>query len=538
MSERFPLEIEPYRPKLLRITLLTKSEIIKTVKKKNKIGTLYRVQTQTIMKLFLSLCCMAFACSTMAQDLSEGYIANDLDPHPQQPLDMPGYLEAVTDPSFSGTEIRRISDVTGAERRVPMYSTIQAWNADETLMILYGNGAHYLHDGTDYTLIRPLTDVIPADIETIFWHFEDPDILFYLEDSTKDFIRYNVLDQSKTIIVNLLTASGSGSSVSMGDDTQMMSWDSDVFTFRCGNDAAYYYRISTQTLQEFTINDIQSTAPAPFPSGNLFFHQGGIFDVDGQLVRTLNMDNSGEHSCIGRLSNGDDAYFVIAFEEGPNGNCQGTVVAHNAVTGDCFSVTPTADYGYPQSGTHLSSLAHKNDEGGWIAASMIGYDKNGQELLDQEILIAKVNHGNADVYRVAHHRSDKDEYGYFGEPHVTISPTGTRLLFGSDWSDGEDGISLNAYVAELTAYDPNLSVTEISNSVQVQLYPNPAETYIEISTTEPLTNYTIYSVSGRKIIQDVSNTHQSINIAGLSQGLYFIKISTEKGTVTKKFIKK
>ncbi|OAB79967.1 T9SS type A sorting domain-containing protein [Cochleicola gelatinilyticus] len=489
------------------------------------------------MKSLLTLCFIAFTTTILSQDLSQGYIANDLDPHPQQAIGIPNYLEAVTDPSFPSTQIRRISDFEGTERRVPMYSTIQAWNADESLMILYGNGEHYLHNGTDYTLIRPLTDIVPDDIETIFWHFEDPNILFYLESGTKDFIQYNVNNQAKTILTNLITISGCETSVSIGNDVQMMSWDSDIFSFRCGNEAAYYYRISTQTLTSFVIDDIAFTAPMPFPSGNLFYHQGIVYNSNGQPVNTLNINNTGEHSCLGRLSNGDDALFAIAFEEGPEGGCQGTIVAYNAVTGACFSITPTQDYGYPQSGTHISSLAHKNNEGGWIAASMIGYDRDGQDLLDQEILIAKVNGGNADVYRVGHHRSDEDEYDYFGEPHVTISPTGTRLLFGSDWSGEDDGVSLNAYVAELAAYQIDLSIHEAEIIDTVKIYPNPTNDFLNITANILLSTYTIHSISGKIIKQGSINTQQKINVSKLAQGVYFITIVTEKSIRAKKFVK-
>jgi len=152
------------------------------------------------------------------------------------------------------------------------------------------------------------------------------------------------------------------------------------------------------------------------------------------------------------LSNGDDAYFAISFAQGQDGGCFGTLVAHNATTGNCFAVTPTEDYGYSKSGTHISALAHKNSEGGWVAVSSMGYQRDGVQILDQELFVAKVDEFQGTVYRVAHHRSDEDDIDYWGEPHVTISPSGTRLLYGSDWSGSEDGISVDAYIAELGAY--------------------------------------------------------------------------------------
>jgi len=101
----------------------------------------------------------------------------------------------------------------------------------------------------------------------------------------------------------------------------------------------------------------------------------------------------------------------------------------------------------------------------------MGFDLDGQDILDQELFIAKAGPTSADVYRVAHHRSDEIEFDYWGEPHVTISPSGTRLLFGSDWSGAEDGTSVEAYVAELNAF--TLSTPSFEASKSVTIYPNP-----------------------------------------------------------------
>jgi len=78
-----------------------------------------------------------------------------------------------------------------------------------------------------------------------------------------------------------------------------------------------------------------------------------------------------------------------------------------------------------------------------------------------------------EVCRIGHHRSDEDEAelgvaegnNYFGEPHAVISPTGTRVLFGSDWSGVEDGHSIDAYVVELPAYSGSNPPQPSSNAV-------------------------------------------------------------------------
>ena len=152
------------------------------------------------------------------------------------------------------------------------------------------------------------------------------------------------------------------------------------------------------------------------------------------------------------MADGTDTNFSVSFDAGPNGGCQGNIIAYDLNTGDCLPVISEGlGYAYPKSGTHISAVAHKNP--GWIAASMIGFEGDGQALLDQELVIAHVSPGNVEVYRIGHHRADEDEFDYWGEPHAVISPAGTRVLFGSDWSGSEDGTSVESYVVELPSFN-------------------------------------------------------------------------------------
>ncbi|MBQ4915039.1 hypothetical protein J8L85_11360 [Maribacter sp. MMG018] len=384
-------------------------------------------------------------------DVATELIANDMEPHPMQDVAKPAYLETIVDPSF-GTIIRRISDAGNGGVIKPMYSTIQAWNADESKMILYDqtNGVHQLLDGMDYTFIRNLDDVRPDDIEQLFWDYNDPDVLYYLDALTDDFIKYSVSSGDKEVLVNVREVSGCDGNISMGNDVQMMSWDSDVIGFRCDNDKTFGYRLSTEQLITIDVDDVNYIAAMPAPSGNLFYHSVSSYDANGNFKARLNK-GSVEHSCLGQMTDGTDTNYSITFAEGPNGGCLGDIIAFDLNTGDCIPVISTdLGYDYPKSGSHISAVAHKNP--GWIAASMIGYEQDGQSLLDQELVIARVEKGNVEVYRIGHHRADEDEFDYWGEPHAVISPTGTRVLFGSDWSGSEDGTSVESYVVELPSF--------------------------------------------------------------------------------------
>jgi len=348
------------------------------------------------MKHFNFLLLVLFIPLTIiSQDLTEGLLVNDLELHPMQEMAKPAYLETITDPSF-GTTIRRITNAQPGQVIVPMYSTIQAWNADESRMIIYNQsiGDHQLLDGETYEYIRDLDDFSPLDLEQIFWDFQAPDILYYPESGTRDFIRYNVETQSKEVLMNMEEISGCTGFISMGNDVQMMSWDSDVFSFRCENSTAYNYRISTGELTEFNFNGgVSYVAPMPGPSGDNFYHSQDVYDADGNYSMMLNQ-SSGEHACLGQMSNGNDALYAVSFAQGPQGGCLANLAAHDLVTGSCTPlISQDQGYDYPKSGTHISALAHKNTDGAWVAASMIGFEEDGVALLDQELVVAKVENG-------------------------------------------------------------------------------------------------------------------------------------------------
>ncbi len=472
-----------------------------------------------------------------SQDLTEGLMVNDLSAHPMQDIDKPNYLESITDPSF-GTTIRRITDAGDNGVIVPMYSTIQAWNADESFMILYdqSQGRHLLLDGMTYASIRYLDDVNPADIEQIFWDFQDPDIFYYLERPSRDLIRYHISTQQKEIIVNFKDISSCNGTVAMGNDIQMMSWDNDVFSFRCDNATCYSYRISTDELIEIDVANTNFVAPSVAPSGTRYYHGNQVYDTSGSLLLSLNESNL-EHSCIGKLANGNDAHFAIAFAQGPDGGCLGDVIAHDLTTGDCIPViSQDQGYEYPQSGTHISALAHKNTEGGWLAASMIGYDRDGQSLLDQELIIAKAEAGNIKVCRIGHHRSDEEEFDYWGEPHAVISPTGTRVLFGSDWSGAEDGRSVDSYVVELPSFSISTSISESDkNIIKSSVFPNPitdvATLILDDSTSRNIWTLTIINSNGNVVKSCiVDNNQYDINSADYMAGIYYYEVVSHDGS--------
>lgn len=67
------------------------------------------------------------------------------------------------------------------------------------------------------------------------------------------------------------------------------------------------------------------------------------------------------------------------------------------------------------------------------------------------------------------------------------------------------------------------------------IYPNPVISDVHITTNLEITNIEVYSSLGKRVLESSRST---INLSEQSSGLYFLKIYTATGAITKKLIKK
>lgn len=102
-------------------------------------------------------------------------------------------------------------------------------------------------------------------------------------------------------------------------------------------------------------------------------------------------------------------------------------------------------------------------------------------------------------------------------------------------------MTMDNLVVRASATDTLLGTTEISNQdTAVNVYPNPAQNTINIKGTSLGFNaITITDANGRavKTLKVDTTTETQMNISDLAPGVYFMAISSESGSVTKKIVK-
>jgi hypothetical protein len=86
-----------------------------------------------------------------------------------------------------------------------------------------------------------------------------------------------------------------------------------------------------------------------------------------------------------------------------------------------------------------------------------------------------------------------------------------------------------------------LGVKGVKELEGVRLFPNPTSGEFTINNEQlTMNNVEVFDVYGRKLSSHhliISSSHHKINISHLQAGIYFIKITTEKGIIIKKVVK-
>jgi hypothetical protein len=117
---------------------------------------------------------------------------------------------------------------------------------------------------------------------------------------------------------------------------------------------------------------------------------------------------------------------------------------------------------------------------------------------------------------------------------MDIAPNNDIALAVSDVTCANRGVNI-LYLSK----NP-LSTENVSKEEGIHIYPNPCSTNLTVSTSfSAMGKLEIYNSVGQLVIaQTVSNMNlQSISIANISNGIYFLKVKTSEGEFIRKFVK-
>lgn len=118
-------------------------------------------------------------------------------------------------------------------------------------------------------------------------------------------------------------------------------------------------------------------------------------------------------------------------------------------------------------------------------------------------------------------------------PYTATNPDGAiTIRFASDGSVTESG-----WEAEITC-NSSLSADNFNKS-SIKLYPNPANSYFNISSEELISSITVYDLAGRRVFenQNIKQTQTQVNVQNLTTGAYFVKVNVNGSKQTFKIIK-
>ncbi len=118
--------------------------------------------------------------------------------------------------------------------------------------------------------------------------------------------------------------------------------------------------------------------------------------------------------------------------------------------------------------------------------------------------------------------------------------TESTLVLGDDVSNKADiyfdyNFPIETNIAN-TIFQNSLSVSEFGIENAVLTYPNPTKGILNIASQSLITSIELFDVQGKKIKTIFSKTNM-LNMNDVTEGIYFLKINTDNGTLIKKIIK-
>jgi|GEM_PF-2419802 len=125
-------------------------------------------------------------------------------------------------------------------------------------------------------------------------------------------------------------------------------------------------------------------------------------------------------------------------------------------------------------------------------------------------------------------------------PAFAFDPVYLWVAAGSTSSANGDVVSTNHGAFDAWIFSINYGTTGIESITndELRIYPNPVKDYLRFTIDNLRFNKVeILDLSGKTIVNLKSSIVNQIDVSNLHSGVYFVKIQTDSGVVTRKFVK-
>lgn len=441
-----------------------------------------------------------------------------------QPLTAkPAVSVPFVDPKFK-TQLRRLTDARGQgiASIVPQYSKRQAWNADQSILLLFtGDGAPRLYHGSTYAYLKTLDGVGGEDV---FWHPTDPSIIYYSADNV--LYSYNVNSEAATPLHTFegytwTNTRGEGNIsrdgryyAFVGQTYDTDTHFKDIVVYDLVLDSVVSKLALPAVLSDFdwaSISPLGDYVVVDYATQDTGRYQG-IEVYDRNLNFIWQKGLGAGHSDLGIDAQGDQVLVISCYDADLNRGIMKKLRLADGTETDLLQLSESFDM-------HISCRNEVRSE--WCFVST--FDGEGRLTDDSlswlpfedEIFALKLD-GSGSVQRIAHHHSrrftpstpDRDNSNYWAEPHATVSRDGMRMVFGSNWrEDVPSDSSVDTYVVDFTSF---VSVREAvppvpGSSPFVRSYPNPFNESTTIVFTIPpefsgcKVELSLYDLKGQRV---------------------------------------
>jgi len=479
-------------------------------------------------------------------------------------IPQPAAGTSYTDPK-TGIAVIRITDALNSSEAgtFPDYSKRQAWNADQTRMILRtDDGYVLLFDGQTYQFMSVLNGVAGQDI---FWHPINPDFIYFSPDSVLYSLHIPTGDIDPVHDFAPYTFANTNGEGNLSDDARYYAVVGQYYNYISGE-----VTFSDILVYDLVMDEVISAMPIPQDSiwgfdwvsvsrgGNYVvidyadtetgrYH--GVEVYDRMMNFIWQKPLGAGHSDLGTESNGDEILVMDLYDEETN---ETVYMKYRLSDGQETELLRTSLL-FDQ---HISLRNEARKD--WCFISTFDYvDRLTDDSLswlpfEDEVFALKLD-GSGDVQRVAHHHSrrfspstpDPDNSVYWSEPHATVDREGKRILWGSNWRQNMQNVnSVDAYLADFSGmlgFD-NLPVQKHA----FILFPNPATDILNLHLDNSYGNFAhirILDMTGREYGVFRYPMHNgifdaSVPLENLCPGPYIVHVQTLEGIQNCLFIRK